>query len=176
MYKSTKKFGPISTNHRNWKAAENKNRDSVKCSWIHGYSRYIEFTFVGDYDECQWVMDFGDLKDVKALIEEAWDHKTLIASNDPRLGQIKHMRDAGLIALTVVDVSNGLGWGPGIEGSCKWAFDKVSELLVKKTDGRVGIESVRVWEHGNNSAYYFGNEDDYIRHGYSQEQIDSFFE
>lgn len=53
MFKSTKRFGPITTNHRNWHAAFNANRNSQKCSFIHGYSRYCEIVFVGDYDAQQ---------------------------------------------------------------------------------------------------------------------------
>ena len=37
-YYSTKKFGPITTGHRQWK-------DSGHCKYIHGYARYVEITF-----------------------------------------------------------------------------------------------------------------------------------
>ena len=168
MFISTKKFGPISTCHRNWKAAENKNRDSRKCSYIHGYSRHIEILFIGETDEHQWVMDFGDLKDVKSLVEGLWDHAVLVSSNDPEIETLKELDSNGLIKLTIVDVDNGLNWGPGIEGSCKQLFDMITDIVKEKTEYRVGIKSVRIWEHENNSAIYIGNKQDYMRHGYQR--------
>ena len=58
-FKSTKRFGPITTGHRQW-------RDSGHCSYIHGYGRYVRLTFeASQLDERGWVMDFGDLKDIK---------------------------------------------------------------------------------------------------------------
>ena len=175
MYKSTKKIGPISTNHRNWHALYNENRDSRHCSLIHGYSRIVEFVFVGKTDACQWVVDFGNLKDVKKWLEERWDHKTLIASDDPQLDKIVEMDHAGIIDLTTVDVDNGLGWGPGMEGSCKWVFDEVGKIIREKTDGLAAIESVQIWEHENNSAIYRGDHQDYVRLGYNEGQIGTFF-
>ena len=62
-YTSSKRIGPISTGHRQWK-------DNGHCSFVHGYGRYVELTFAcEERDEKGWVMDFGDLKDVKQLIE-----------------------------------------------------------------------------------------------------------
>ena len=58
-FKSSKRIGPISTGHRQWK-------DDGHCSFVHGYGRYVEFTFAcNERDDKGWVMDFGDLKDVK---------------------------------------------------------------------------------------------------------------
>ena len=58
-YYSTKKFGPITTGHRQWK-------DSGHCKYVHGYARYVEITFAcHDLNDKQWVMDFGGLKHIK---------------------------------------------------------------------------------------------------------------
>lgn len=175
MFKSTKRIGPISTNHRNWHAATNINRDSRHCSLIHGYSRIVEFVFIGTPDICQWVVDFGNLRDVKRWLEDKWDHRTLVASDDPLLEEIKRIDHVGLIDLTVVDVSNGLSWGPGMEGSCKWVFDEVSKIIMEKTNGQAAIESVRIWEHENNSAIYSAEYSDYQRLGYDKETTLSFY-
>lgn len=174
MFKSTKRFGPISTNHRNWHALTNPNRDSRKCGRVHGYSRYVEFIFVGDYDQQQWVVDFGNLRDIKKIIEDTWDHKTLIASDDPGLMDLKDAESKGLLDLSIVDVSNGLEWGPGIEGSCKWLFDISSPIIFEKTNGLAAIESIRIWEHEINSAMYKAEYSDYLRFGYTEDQIKKF--
>jgi 6-pyruvoyltetrahydropterin/6-carboxytetrahydropterin synthase len=119
---------------------------------VHGYGRYIQFTFEGKLDERQWVMDFGDLKDVKAWIEKEWDHRVLIASDDPHLEKLKQMHDLGIMNINVLDVTKG--WGPGIEASCKHIYDNVANLIHVKTDGRVKIVKVEIWEHERNSAVY----------------------
>lgn len=152
MYKSTKKFGPISTSHRNWKAEFNPNRDSRKCALCHGYSRYLQLTFDGDLDERAWVYDFGDLRFVKQWLDENWDHRTLISANDPKLDKLREMQECGLIALTVIPDQDD--WGPGIEGSCKWVYDQINPVIQEKTQGRVSISKVEIWEHENNSAVY----------------------
>lgn len=166
MFTSTKKFGPISTCHRNWHAANNPNRDSRHCSYIHGYSRYIKFWFKGNYDTCQWVVDFGNLKDVKKLLEEWWDHAVLIASDDPEIEILKELNDRELIKLTIIDVNNGLEWGPGIEGSCKHVFDNIMPIIFEKTCGQAWIEKIEIWEHENNSAIYEITKEDFERYGY----------
>ena len=149
---STKKFGPISTSHRNWAAATNPNRDSVKCSWCHGYSRYVEFTFEGTLDRHQWVYDFGDCKFIKAWLEENWDHKTLVSALDPELPFLMEADVRNVLKLTIIPAKPG--WGPGMEGSAKWIFDEINPQILAKTEGRVSIQKVQIWEHENNSAIY----------------------
>lgn len=157
MYYSTKKFGPITTTHRNWHAATNSNRESVKCSHIHGYSRYAELTFSAkEFDECGWVMDFGDCKDIKNTLESYWDHKVLVNSDDPKLDKLMEMEREGLLCLSVMDVTKD--HGAGIEGSCKWLYDVANEIVRAKTNGRVSVKKVQIWEHEFNSAIYEGSE------------------
>jgi len=144
-FQSTKKLGPISVGHRQW-------RDDGHCAWVHGYGRYIQFTFEGDLDERQWVMDFGDLKDIKQWLEEQWDHRVMIASDDPQLDKLKEMHDLNIMNINVMDVEKG--WGPGIEASCKFVYDHVQPIITQKTNGRVKIAKVEIWEHERNSAVY----------------------
>ena len=144
-FQSTKKLGPISVGHRQW-------RDDGHCAWVHGYGRYIQFTFEGDLDDRQWVMDFGDLKDIKQWLEEQWDHRVMIASDDPQLDKLKEMHDLNIMNINVMDVEKG--WGPGIEASCKFVYDHVQPIITEKTNGRVKIAKVEIWEHERNSAVY----------------------
>ena len=144
-YKSTKKLGPISVGHRQWK-------DQGHCAWVHGYGRYIQFTFEGELDHRQWVMDFGDLRDVKQWLEDQWDHRLLLASDDPHISDFQKMHELGTMNINIMDVTKG--WGPGIEASCKFVFDHVSPLIDKKTEGSVKLVQVEIWEHERNSAVY----------------------
>ena len=143
-FKSTKKFGPISTGHRQWK---NKGH----CSYVHGYGRYVRLSFeASELDECGWVMDFGDLRDVKRWIEGEWDHKVLIAADDPLLSQLQKLESHGGIMLNVLPD----GYYPGIEESCRYLYDKLNPIIKKKTNNRVEITRVEIWEHENNSGEY----------------------
>lgn len=153
-YKSTKKFGPISTGHRNWRADNH-------CSFLHGYGRYVQLTFEGDLDEFGWVLDFSSLRNVKQFLEDNWDHRMLIASDDPELPIFKELHEKKLIDLNIMNVKNG--WTPAIEGSCKFVFDYVQPIIHHKTNGRVHIAKVEIWEHENNSACYIPEEKDYQR-------------
>ena len=159
MFQSTKKIGPISTCHRNWKAASNPNRNSKKCAYIHGYSRWVEFTFQGELDCHQWVQDFGDCRFIKEFLEKEWDHRVLVAGNDPELETLGKLHEQGLIDLNVIPFENG--WGPGIEGSAKYVFDHIQPILTEKTNGRVRIAKIEIWEHDHNSASFVPEDSDF---------------
>ena len=148
IFQSSKRIGPISTGHRQYK-------DKGHCSFVHGYGRYVELTFnCAERDEKGWVMDFGDLKDIKKWLEEQWDHRLLLAHDDPLLGLFEGLHKLGGVNLNVMPE----GYGPGIEDSCKWVFDNVSPMIHEKTNGRAWLHCVRVYEHENNWAQYFDSQ------------------
>ena len=150
-YFSTKKWGPICTGHRQWRAAE--LRDSSRCAWAHGYGRHVEMTFAADeLDARGWVVDFGDLRQVKNWIEEQWDHRLLLSSEDPLLEDFLALQEKGGCNVNVMDADQG--WGPGIEQSCKYLYDNINPMILERTGGRCRIARVQVWEHENNSAVY----------------------
>lgn len=141
---STKRFGPISTGHRQW-------RDDGHCAYMHGYGRTMKVIFgASALDDKGWVVDFGGLKDFKKWLEGEWDHRMLIASDDPALAQFIEMDNQGLISLNVMEVS--YGHGPGIEASCKYVYDYLDPYVKEMTAGRCWVESIEIWEHELNSA------------------------
>ena len=143
-FKSSKRFGPITTGHRQW-------RDKGHCSYVHGYGRYVRLTFEAtELDERGWVMDFGDLKDVKSWIESEWDHRTLIAVDDPVIPELKALEKVGGINLNILPK----GYLPGIEESCRYLYDKLNPVIQRKTNNRVEIIRVECWETENNQAEY----------------------
>lgn len=139
---STKRFGPISTGHRQWRADNH-------CRFIHGYGRTVQITF-GAYslDDKGWVQDFGNLRWVKAWLEEQWDHRVLIAHDDPFLPELRTMHDLKVIDLNIVPQP----YGPGIELSAQWVFEHVNAKVITESQGRVFVHKVEIWEHENNSA------------------------
>lgn len=145
-FSSTKRFGPISTGHRQW-------RDDGHCAWLHGYGRTVKVEFSGSHlDEKMWMVDFGALRGLKAWLESEWDHRMLIASDDPELAILMELDAKGIISINVLDVNQG--YGPGIEASCKYVYDKFDAEVRKQTEGRCWVEQVEIWEHEFNSAIY----------------------
>lgn len=143
-YYSTKRIGPISTGHRQW-------RDKSHCQFIHGYGRYVEIGFgCTELDEKGWVVDFSSLKDFRRWLESQWDHRLLISSEDPELETMEDLDTIHLIDLNIMDVTKG--HGPSIEQSCKFVYDFLQPKIDKDTNGRCWVKSVRIWEHENNSA------------------------
>ena len=141
-YYSTKKFGPITTGHRQWK-------DPGHCKYVHGYARSVEITFACDsLDDKQWVMDFGGLKDIKNWLNEQWDHKCLLSHNDPLLKDFIELEKKGGIDLNILPK----GYEPTIELSCKYIYDHINPIILKDSNNRCKISSVEVWEHDLNSA------------------------
>ena len=143
-FKSSKRFGPITTGHRQW-------RDKGHCSYVHGYGRYVRLTFEAtELDERGWVMDFGDLKGVKSWIESEWDHRTLIAADDPVIPELKALEKVGGINLNILPE----GYLPGIEESCRYLYDKLNPVIQRKTNNRVEITRVEIWETEKNQGEY----------------------
>jgi len=143
-FKSSKRFGPITTGHRQW-------RDKGHCSYVHGYGRYVRLTFEAtELDERGWVMDFGDLRGVKNWIEDEWDHRTLIAIDDPVIPELKALEKVGGIHLNILPE----GYLPGIEESCRYLYDKLNPIIQRKTNNRVEITRVEIWETEKNQAEY----------------------
>lgn len=144
MFTSTKRFGPISTGHRQW-------RDDGHCSRIHGYGRIVEIEFgCHELDDRGWVQDFGGLKTVNEWLHLMWDHRVLVAEDDPHLGELRKMDSLGLIKINVLKAP----YGPSIEQGARHVFDHVNEWVEAESQGRVWVQSVRVWEHENNAAKY----------------------
>lgn len=92
-------------------------------------------------------MDFGDLKDVKAWLDDMFDHTFLASQDDPFMEEFKKLNEAGVVQLRVLP-------NAGMEGTAKFVYEKMSELIKKKTDGRVWISRLEVKENEKNSAIY----------------------
>lgn len=147
MYKSTKTYGHnigLSACFRQWRAESH-------CRFLHGYALSVKLTFVADgLDSRNWVQDFGSLKPVKKYLEDTFDHKTLVAADDPKINEIVKLDDEGIIDVVIVEAT-------GCEAFAKMISDYVAQWLL--TEGyapRVKLHSVEVREHEGNSAVYYG--------------------
>ena len=98
-YRSTKRWGHdqgLSVAFRQWKADSH-------CNLLHGYALAFTFTFEAtELDHRNWVVDFGSLKTMKKWLEDTFDHKTLVAEDDPELPMYKELERRKMAKLTIL--------------------------------------------------------------------------
>lgn len=126
---------------RQWRAQSH-------CRFLHGYALQIKLTFeASELDERNWAVDFGGLKSLKGWLEDTFDHKTLVASDDPELSTFRTLARQGLIQLREVPSC-------GCEKFAEMVYEYAEQWL--KDAGfspRCKLISVEVREHESNSAY-----------------------
>ena len=145
MYVSTKTYGHeigLSCAFRQWRAESH-------CRLIHGYALKIHLEFETDeLDERNWVVDFGSLKSFKGMLEDTFDHKLLVAEDDPMKTEILRLQELGLADVVVLPKA-------GCEAFAEYVFGAAETWL--ESNGyapRVRMRKVEVHEHGANSAHF----------------------
>ena len=131
----------LSSCFRQWRADSH-------CKFLHGYSLEVKIVFkeLKGLDERNWVIDFGGLKDVKQWLEDTFDHKTIIAKDDPEINTFINLQNIGIIDLIVLD-------NVGCEKFAEYIYDFLGNWLnTKNYDANIMVESVEVKEHSGNSA------------------------
>lgn len=146
-HQSTKCYGHeigLSAAFRQWRADSH-------CRFLHGYALAVKFIFEADeLDARHWVVDFGSLKSLKGWLEDLFDHKTLVAEDDPELPAFRLMEKHGLCQLRIVPATGCERFAEMIYGATEvWLMDN-------GYSPRVRLVSVEVREHGANSAIFVG--------------------
>jgi 6-pyruvoyltetrahydropterin/6-carboxytetrahydropterin synthase len=145
-YQSTKTYAP----ERGFSCAFRQWRADSHCRLIHGYALGVKFTFgANELDANGWVVDFGALKPVFAFLQETFDHRLVVAEDDPQIETLAALQNFGLAQLRVLP-------GVGCESFASFIKFKVDSWL--RDEGftpRVYLMSVEVFEHGANSATAF---------------------
>jgi 6-pyruvoyltetrahydropterin/6-carboxytetrahydropterin synthase len=144
-YRSTKTYGHelgLSACFRQWRADSH-------CRLLHGYALSFKFVFVAEkLDDRNWVMDFGGLKGLKQALVNNFDHKLLVAADDPKIGEIVDLVGHGIAEVHVLEAV-------GCEAFAKLAYDlAVLQLKALGIHDRVRVISCECAEHGANSAIY----------------------
>lgn len=158
---STKTYGHdlgFSCAFRQWRAESH-------CRFIHGYALGFKFTFSTlEPDHCGWVVDFGGLKDLKQILADTFDHKLLVAADDPWLPVLRQLHNAHGYN-TLLDTPDDpppcadvvIVPATGCEAFARMVYDVTEQWL--KDAGfapRCRLVSVEVSEHGANSVVCFG--------------------
>ena len=146
-YQSTKQFGHdlgLSCCFRQWRAESH-------CNQLHGYAIAIRLVFEAEeLDVRNWVVDFGSLKSLKQMFVDTFDHKLLVAEDDPDKDEICALAGMGIADVIVVPAV-------GCEKFAEYVFGATEVWL--QSNGytpRVKLISAEVKEHGANSAIYTG--------------------
>jgi len=117
------------------------------CQYIHGYNLTANITFEADeLDERNWVADFGGLKDLKKTLEHTFDHKLVVAADDPQLDLLKLLDESGVAQVIVLQA------GVGCEKFAEYVLKTADTFIDEATDGRVRVKSVQINEHDKNFA------------------------
>lgn len=139
---SSKKYG----HERGLSAAFRQWRADSHCRFVHGYSLEFEYVFgASELDENNWVVDFGGLKKIEDWLKQNFDHKTLVAIDDPMYKIFEEMNEKQVISMVPVEST-------GCEMFAKMAMQYASDLIGRLYGDRCWVESVTVREHGANSA------------------------
>ena len=142
---STKRYGHdvgLSATFRQWRADSH-------CRHLHGYALSVEFVFAADHlDHNGWVVDFGGLKDLKQQLVDTFDHKTVVAADDPHLDWFTEGAARGLVDVVVLPQ---VGCDRFAEHAGQLA---VQWLTTHNLTDRVRLVSCEVREHGANGAVW----------------------
>lgn len=149
-YISTKTYnqiGPVA--YRQWRADSH-------CNLIHGYALSFHFEFESDtLDARNWVVDFGGLKPLKALLEDWFDHTLLVAVDDPQREELIRLGELKLAKIVEVEKT-------GCEGIADFLYEYVNTHFLP-THGwgdNVWCCKVAVRETDNNMAMRVGHRED----------------
>lgn len=103
-----------------------------KCENPHGHNYKVRITLCGEkLDNIGLLLDFRDIKTVMNDIVDRLDHQML---ND-------------------IEPFNTLN--PSAENMAKFFYDEMNARLCEKSDGRVHVSKVKLWETDTTTATYF---------------------
>lgn len=145
--KSYRHLGPVA--YRQWRADSH-------CNLIHGYALSFHFEFEAeDLDARNWVVDFGGLKPLKALLEDWFDHTLLVAQDDPQHDELVRLGELGLAKITEVEKT-------GCEGIAQFLYEYVNTIFLPSWEPgqRVWCCKVEVRETDSNMAMKVGHRED----------------
>ena len=145
MHRSIKTYGNevgLSCCFRQWRADSH-------CNKLHGYSLGFRFTFeAAILDEHNWVYDFGGCKWIKEYLQDNFDHKLVMARDDPIL------EDNFLYTVLSKIADVNVVYDVCCEKFAEMVYNYVVPKIYKETKGRVSLFRVECFEHNANSASY----------------------
>lgn len=117
------------------------------CAYLHGYALSFSMTFEADtLNDQNWVIDFGGMKEIKELLQSLFDHKLLVAEDDPHLDYISSLGGIGVADIVVLPAT-------GCEAFADYVATAIINWLLQNGHApRVVLAHLTVAEHGANAA------------------------
>lgn len=133
----------------NYPCAHRQFRHDGNCAKIHGYSRSFHFVFgAKTMTKEGFVVDYGDLDELKQHLDYMYDHTLVLDENDPFMDTFRQLESQGVCDVRTQPL------GPGMEGTAHYLCEWADEWLRKKTKGRAWVISVEARENDKNSSIY----------------------
>jgi|TARA_Y100000310_G_scaffold281775_1_gene302517 6-pyruvoyltetrahydropterin/6-carboxytetrahydropterin synthase len=115
---------------------------------LHGYCRDVHIEFgAKHFDKAGFVVDYGQLKEIRRWLEEKFDHTTVLQADDPLVTLFRGLEKEGSVKLTTVPTVSCEGWAMYIAKYVDQEIQRISQ-------GRAWVNSVEVRENGKNSSKY----------------------
>jgi 6-pyruvoyltetrahydropterin/6-carboxytetrahydropterin synthase len=146
-YRITKTYG----HDLGLSACFRQHRAESHCRFLHGYALSFKFTF-------------GGLKPLKEWLCETFDHKLLVAEDDPERERLEGLGSdvfvgPTMVATPVVQLAQVLVVpAVGCEAFAFMAWGRANQMIPPwdREHRRLRLVEVEVREHGANSAIYRG--------------------
>lgn len=136
-YTSTKEYvDAFPVAYRQWRA-DDKPGNIPGCNKIHGYAFSMKFYFgTNDLDIRNWVVDYGGLSDLKAVLQDEFDHTLLCSEDDPHIDWYREAHKRGIAKVVVLPRL-------GCEGLADQLYKYVNGVYIPDFLGKG--ESERLW-------------------------------
>lgn len=141
--------------YRQWRA-DDKPGGVPGCNKIHGYAFSMKFYFgTDDLDVRNWVVDYGSLSSLKAVLQDQFDHTLLVSSDDPHIDWYREAQNRGIAK--VIELPR-----LGCEGLADVLYKFVNGVYIPETFGtgeasRIWCYKVSVRETQSNLAFRVGH-------------------
>ena len=141
-FTSTKTF-------HNFPCAHRQHKHDGNCALVHGYSRSFHFEFgAKTFTKEGFVVDYGDLKELKSHLDYMYDHTLVLDAEDPYMDKFKELEKLGVCQIRTQPM------GPGMEGTAHYLCEWGDVWLRNKTKNRAWIISIEARENDKNSSIY----------------------
>jgi len=126
--------------YRYWQAADARRR------FLHGYGLSFTIAFAAQsLDKSGQIIESAALKPVQAWLQKSFDHKILLAADDPARPVFQNMAQAGLCDVRIMPYI-------GCEAFAYFVWQNADAIARQISRGRVRAESAAVCEQGGDTA------------------------
>ena len=149
-YDADEQYFTSTKTYYNLPCAHRQFRHDGNCALIHGYSRSFHFVFGAKTTTKEgFIVDYGDLKELKNHLEYMYDHTLVLDPEDPHMDTFRELEKQGVCQIRMQPL------GPGMEGAAHYMCEWTDKYLREKTKGRAWVISVEARENDKNSTIYY---------------------